>query len=260
MKRIVLLIALTMMASPAYGDVINIDVGRIGNATSGSDINNITDQFDNGVVGVSDPDSDGIFTPDGNFTAGTALALVNNTGAASGISVDVWTQNIPNDEIAEAGTGGDFEDPADGSHPAFFVNQGIPGSALEDGLFLRDEQGDEFLHFVFSGLSQTDLHTFRIYGARPANALVTNIDVTEGINGNVITSGSYDPLQNSEILTFSNLSADINGEITLKVNAPGTAGSGTVNFIQLETTAVPEPTSAIVLSLVGFGLVARRRK
>ena len=235
-------------------DVVNIDFGRAGNQSTGN-INNVSDAFMNGVIGVADPDGDGVFAPNGVNTASSTVGLINDMGAASGYSIGVYTQNIPNDEIAEAGTGGDFAGP----YPSIF--SGIPQSALEDGLFLRDEDGDEFLHFVFSGLSATKLYDLRLYGARPGNSLTTFIDVTDGINGAVLSSGSYFPQNNSTELVFSGLAADANGELTLRVNAPGTSGSGTVNFIQLEhIEIVPEPSAAILISLLGLCTASRRRR
>lgn len=88
---------------------------------------------------------------------------------------------------------------------------------------------------------------------------MTNFDVTDGINGAVISSGFYQPEANSsDLLVFSGLAANSNNEITFRVNAPATSGSGTVNFIQIDV--VPEPSSALLIVLTVMGAACRRRR
>lgn len=131
-------------------------------------------------------------------------------------------------------------------------------TALQDGIFLRDEDGDEFVNFVFSGLSAAETYSFTLYGARGNNGLETFVTAT---SGSPSASGSLDPFQNStELIVFNDLLADGNGEIELSVNAPGTSFSGTINFIQLESAPViPEPSSAVI-GLLGIGLCGLRRR
>ena len=114
-----------LLAGYCHASSIYIDVGRADNSTSATGYNNITNDFDNGVVqvtGVGGGSDE--FIPNGTITQGTTLALVDSTGAASGLSVDVFTQNMTGDTIPTAGSGGDFI----GSYPAQFA--GLEQSAL----------------------------------------------------------------------------------------------------------------------------------
>jgi len=229
------------MSAYCSADVVNIDIGRSANTSTGN-INNITELTPNGVV------------TGGVASGGTALALIDDTGAVTPYSVTLNTDNIPNDVLGIAGAGADFAGP----FPAAISGQ--PLTALQDGIFLRDE-GDpsEFVNLVFSGLSSAETYSFTLYGARGNNGLVTNATAT---SGSPSATGSLDPFQNSsQLIVFNNLLADANGEIELAITAPGTSQSGSINFVQLVSAplVVPEPSSGLIC-LAGVVLCGLRRR
>ena len=118
------------------------------------------------------------------------------------------------------------------------------------------------LDITFTGLDATGVLTYELFGGFLDSN--DNTAATYSVGGdsrrNEIENGVVDSFE-----TFSNLTANSDGEITLSIdNIVGTSFQAIVSELTLTATApataVPEPSSIAVLAMGVVGLIARRRR
>lgn len=229
----------SLLATSASGTVIQIDVGRSDSITTDTGWNNLN----NGA-------NSGTFATDFGVTD-----MVDSTGAATAIDIRVDSTGGG----SWAGSGADFL----GTAPSPFNT--APTNAIKDSMFIRGTSVD----IVISDLTAGYTYGLLLWGARGNNGEVVDADIVFTVtDGTGTYEGSYaDGLNNPTVVSFADLVADVNGEITITYEGETVAGlpsnatsseSGALNVIQL-TETVPEPGSLALLSLGGL-LVARRRR
>jgi len=217
----------------ARADIALMDIGRAGTASPAAEnINNII--FDH-VNPVRAMDSG-------------VIGLINSAGQATG-----WSVQISGSQILAAGGGADI------------VNLVLTGDALDlantyhvnawkDSIATYDD-----VVVSLTGLDDAELYNLQFFGSRLNRDVNMVWSITKGSGGADVTYGS---LNTSEVVDWSNISTDGNGEIEVTLSLDGfIAGNqtiGAMNFASIEV--VPEP-GTIGLSLVGVGaLFLFRRK
>ncbi|MBK1829782.1 PEP-CTERM sorting domain-containing protein [Verrucomicrobiaceae bacterium R5-34] len=219
-----------MLPAVASAATINVDFGR---TISTGNINNIAtaDILENTTDSIAD--------------------LIDTTGASTGITVTV-----------DPGTGnvGTYENTIGNAHNGPYASAVTTALGVSDADILGDGINVIFANsptITLSNLDANFTYEVTIYNARGAGTTGSwNYDVTDASGSQDITDAEI--LDNDEVTTFSNLTADVNGEISLVLSKVGEARGG-INFMQITSTPVPEPSSALLIGLAG-GLSLLRRK
>lgn len=170
-----------------------------------------------------------------NFTvrdAGTALALVDTTNVASGVTLTI---NSSFSLLAESPAPG-------GSYP----------STVSQDAFFKDSNAT----MTLSGLNTSLTYnlTFFAYINRPDSRL-TNISINGG------TAVPLEPGMGTitgNTITFSNVAPTPSGTIDIAYSRG--AGVGNLIINALEITSVPEPSSAMLLGAFAICPLLRRRR
>ncbi|MDB4669821.1 PEP-CTERM sorting domain-containing protein [bacterium] len=215
------------LSSTAPAAMIFVDFGRTDNQTTGN-YNNV-----HGAASV-------LATP--------SLDLIDSAGAATGVKL--------NTDFALggsfAGTGADYSD----AYPAGVADQ--PSAALIDSMFIRAAASTSL---TLADLDSGSSYEIVIYGARGNNGGAnTEWTLTDG-NGS--STAGYDVFNNStNVATFSSLVPDESNEISIfyTTTDDGSRPRGAINFMQITSTPVPEPSSSLFLMLSSGVLLVRRRK
>lgn len=241
-------IAMASFAANANAEIVlvNLDYNSqfSGNTMSGAaavgnvgDIWNASPTF-GGFVGTE--------TPSGN-TGGTApfgpVELLDTTGALSGI---FYQMTFVND--------GTF-----GFNQAFDNLSAVAGSGAEnllrDYAFVGGADAGEALSFVISGLDTNTTYSLYLYG----NGDALGQGAVWDLNGVQQTSAFDGTLSIDEGGEYVRFTFDSGANTSQSFSATHLTGGIAVNGFQL-TTAVPEPSSAILLGLVSVGGMLRRRR
>jgi hypothetical protein len=204
-------------------------------------------------LGISSQTTTGNYN---NMTGGTGAVpnnlanMIDNTGATTDIGVEYVGNNIT--LAGTAGTGANFDVPGDGpSYPT--VLSGISSSALRDGLFINE---NGVITLTFTGLDAGMTYDFLAYGARGNGG----VGVTYTATGANTENGSISSVSDNgtETVNLTGITANGSNEITFVVTDLG--GAGALNFLQITSSPIPEPSSTALLGLGGLALILRRRK
>ncbi len=215
------------------------------------------------TVGVdfgSTASSDPFSTWNDIVTGGTA----SSGGLASGA-----TTSVPDlVDITGATTGVSFGLTNNTAFNAWDIGNGTNGngalidhtSVFSDGLISNDAPGagrnlsfnSDFFTLTFSGLNDSLLYDFSGGYARNNNS---NFNGAWTANGQTIST-------NASYADFTGLSTDGSGNLTITLTGagPGNAAHVIVSAVTVTATAVPEPTSAVLLGLCGLAAFNRRRR
>lgn len=240
------LVSASVFAGSADAASVYIDLGKKSTTTGTTDTyNNVsTDGFFFDTVAPVP------LKLNGGAATTAPLALLDTTGAASGISFDV-------DSLSDAGGYvGDNGSNFSGPFPASL--SGIETTALESmWTFARGIDAN----FTFTGLDNSKAYNITFYGAHDQAGSSANSSITFDLlvgTGSAPASEVYDTFNNtSDVLAYTGVSPN-NGTIQflLDNNNVGSA-EGWLNFISIEV--VPEPSSLALLALGGVFTLRRRR-
>jgi len=174
--------------------------------------------------------------------------MIDSTGASSGIGFAYSETSSGGSGFA--GTGANYA----GSYPTS-VN-GLPTSALQDGLFMNDSAHSVTL--TFSGLDSDLTYSFLAYGARGNNGSSATYTVTGGNSGAGTISNVFN--NSTETVNITGITPNGSDEITFLWTTNSTGSGSALNLIQITTTAIPEPSSLALTGLAGLALMLRRRR
>jgi hypothetical protein len=226
-KTITGLLALTAVSASAA--ISYIDLGINSQTTTGN-YNNMT-----GASGAVPND---------------LVNMIDITGAATGIRVEYVGNNIA--LAGTAGTGANYDVPTDGaSYPS--VLSGVSVSALRDGLFIN---AGGVITLTFTGLDAGMTYDFLAYGARGNGGTGVTYTATGGNTENDSISSVSD--NGTETVNLTGITANGSNEITFVVTDGG--GAGALNFLQITSVPIPEPSSTALLGLGGLAFILRRRR
>lgn len=188
----------------------------------------------------------GTETPSGN-TGGTApfgpVELLSPDGVGSGVSYQMT--------LVEDGFG---------FNGAFENTGAVAGSSaanlLADYVFVGGADAGDSLSFELSGLTPNTQYMLYLYG----NGDAIGQGATWTLNGDSKVS-AYDGTpsidEGAEYVTFT---FDTGAGTTQAFAATELTGGIAVNGFQLEVTAIPEPSSLVMVGTLACGMVARRRR
>ena len=219
---------LALLTSTAPAVTMLIDFGRTDNQTTTGNFNNI-----HGAVSA-------LATP--------AVALIDSAGGATGIILNTDFTNGG----SWAGTGADYAGP----YPAILGGQ--PSTAVIDSLFIRDPAS---VSLSLTGLDPAFTYDIVIYGARGNNGGADAEWTITDANGP--NASAYDVFNNStNVTSISGLVPDGSNEINIlyTTSNDGSRPRGALNFMQITSNPVPEPSAALLLlSFAGVGFLRRKR-
>lgn len=216
--------------------IIQVDVGTRVQLTNTTGWNNLTR-------------TDGDFgTPITNLTN-----MVDSLGTSTGIDLS-FSATGTSGSSGISGTGANYG----GTYPAPVSS--LPTSALRDGMFFNT---DAVVTLTLADLDPLKTYNFLLYGARGNNGKGANYAVA-GLNSD---SGTItDVVNNStQTVSFTGIQPTALGVITLTLTPTDTSGvvnsnpnSGSLNTIII--TAIPEPSSSMLLGSLGALALLRRRR
>ena len=202
--------------------------------------------------------------------AGTATALVDSTNAASGISLTIT--NPPGQAFQQGfddtnNIGPSAANPPTGQAAALGYTAATTNFESFGNTGTFNNIVDPVTRLVLSGLSPLQTYGFNLFGSR--TGVTDNRDTLYTITGGTLGTGTtalVEPAANntSAVATASGFRPDVNGNITIDVTAASTntntAGLYYLGLLQINTTAVPEPTSVGLAGLAAAALAGRRRR
>ncbi|MBK1857372.1 hypothetical protein [Cerasicoccus arenae] len=166
------------------------------------------------------------------------LDLIDDTGSATGFSLNSLSSAVGANEAGPIST-----------------TTGYPASATRDTFYI---EGSESVTFTFSNLDAGTIYDFTFYAGRDGSgaARIANYEV---IGGNKTDNAQLNALANvNNTVSLAGFTSDLSNEITINF----TRASGIyayVGVIQMDTTAIPEP-SHYALAVGGLGLLAMLRR
>jgi len=196
--------------------------------------------------------NDGTNSPAAGYVS-AAMASGNSTNNTTGnvpLTGTTWSVNVIETGNGNGGNAGDGANYT-GTYPA--AVSGFSSDALQNGIFANGSASQ--LTVTFSGLSNTESYDLLFYGSRGNNGPNTSTwSITTGSGG---ANQSSDILNNStDVIDWNGITAD-GGEIAFTISG----GSNiSLNFGQIVSSPIPEPSSTALLGLGGIALILRRRK
>jgi len=171
-------------------------------------------------------------------------ALIDSTGASSGISVAMFSATSNSTGAGFGGTG--IAGPS-GADPFDETN------ATTDGIYANNN-GTGIATITLTGLAASTTYDISAIGGRAANGENGTITVTTGTTG----SPNYTLLNSGAVLDFSVIS-NASGVIVFNFSRTTSDLGKSATFNAMSITPVPEPSAAF-LGLGGCLLLMRRRR
>jgi hypothetical protein len=180
-------------------------------------------------------------------------ALIDSTGAASGISVAVgFGTSTTNNTATGSGFGGTGIAGPIGVDPFDETN------AVNDGIYVNSNTfggGDSTATITFTGLLASTQYDISAIGGRASNGIDGLLAVTTGTAG----ASPYTLANNGAILNFL-VTSNGTGSIVLNFSTTATGGGINSVFKAMSINAVPEPATAMLGGLGCLVLGLRRRR
>jgi len=226
-----IVLAVALIAAPAFAGTLYFDFGDPAQMTAGN-YNNMTHNAE--YPNPPEP----------------ILNAIDDSGAATGISLtctDVfWPGTNYNGTTAPTGDAAMFD--AAATRDSFF------GSSVIFGDYLEPTGG-----FTLAGLDPSMAYTFTFFASRLN--VSDNREAYYALAGNTADTVYLDPVGNtSAVVVSAAIVPDASGQITLEVG-PGPNNTNSSHFYYLGAMAVevvPEPSTALLLTLAAAALIRRR--
>lgn len=185
--------------------------------------------------------------------ADSGIVALNDTASA----FTGWSAQVLETGTGNGGTAGGGANVA--SFPAALA--AFDALALRDSIYANQGGGTApSMVLTLSGLNTLSTYNLLLYGSRANGQGVDQIwNITEGTGGATVEHVSE--LNASTAVNWSNISPNPSGVIEVTLTA-GTDSGGALalNFGSITENAIPEPSSALLYSLAGLSLLARRRR
>jgi MYXO-CTERM domain-containing protein len=171
-------------------------------------------------------------------------ALIDSTGASSGISVAMFSATSNGTGAGFGGTG--INGPA-GADPFDEAN------AIVDGIYANNNAAG-IATITFTGLAASTTYNISAIGGRASAGEDGVITVTTGTSA----STTYDLSNTGTVLDFS-VTSDASGEIVFDFSRSTGTGGLSATFNAMSITSIPEPSAALLGGLGALLLLRRRR-
>lgn len=233
-NALVLVLTIAMFAGSAHAKAILIDLGKSTAAFTTDTPDDTADTWNN-FAPVAGGTNSAI-----NPGAGSLTDMLFSDGGASSIDFGLTAGFSGGQGIGAADWSDDFSGafgyPVSATRDTFYANANLPG----------------VVEFTFSDLDPTARYDLTVFGALDPNVGARPSTIIQ-VNG---VDMAYDPNDPGQV-TFLNLAADLNGEITFSVRRANTTAAAHVNVVTL--TVVPEPATFAMILLAAPMMIRRRR-
>ena len=221
----------------------NLLISAISSIAALSSVNAATALIDFGTANAASPYNTAPLL--GGASTGN-IALNDTTTTATG-----WTVNVTENGNGNGGNAGAGANVS--SFPTALNSFSV--EALQDSIFANGNAASMVL--TLSGLNTTLTYDLLLYGSRGnAQSAEQTWTLNEGSGASPLTHASG--LNSTTAVDWTSLLPNGSGVIEVTITNAG-AGALALNFASITENAVPEPSSALLCSLAGLSLLARRR-